>query len=247
MKLILTENQFNSLLRTEGVAQFLQESLNESKNFENLKKIVKRLLIAGIAASTIIAVINKSNVGPTEKEILINAVAAHGEDSEDIKSDAPVIDTIFQKKVDACRAYMEKALTNQGYSMDSTKLKPETLVQVSMDKSFDLPFLMAVAHQESCFGATPRAQRTNSVFSEGSWDNGVNKVTYSDPNDSVEGYIDLLNKSYIVNGKTLLDLLKPNSFVNSIGKRYAKDEKYEAKIKWLRNRIIINYPELTSI
>ena len=113
-----------------------------------------------------------------------------------------------------------------------------------MEENFDLPFLMAVAHQESCFGATPRAQRTNSVFSEGSWDNGQNKVTYSDPNESVYGYIDLMNRSYIVNGKSLFDLLAPGEFVNGIGKRYASDVNYERKIKSLRNRILQKYPEL---
>ena len=139
---------------------------------------------------------------------------------------------------------MEYALNNQNYTMDSTDLKPETFVRASIERGFDLPFLMAVAHQESCFGATPRAQRTNSVFSEGSWDDGSDKTTYSDPNESVYGYIDLLNRSYIVNGKTLFDLLTPGAFVNGIGKRYASDINYEQKIKSLRNRILKKYPEL---
>ena len=37
MKLILTEEQLNLLLQTEGVARLLQESLGDSKNLENLK------------------------------------------------------------------------------------------------------------------------------------------------------------------------------------------------------------------
>ena len=139
---------------------------------------------------------------------------------------------------------MEYALKNQNFTLNSTGLKPETLVKASMECNFDLPFLMAVAHQESCFGATPRARRTNSVFSEGAWDNGSDKVKYSDPNESVYGYIDLLNNSYLVNGKTLFDLLKPGSFVNGIGKRYASDKAYEQKIKSIRKRILQKYPEL---
>ena len=58
MKVILTEKQIDSLLQAEGVARLLQESLGESKNLENLKKIVLRLIAAGIAATTIIAAIN---------------------------------------------------------------------------------------------------------------------------------------------------------------------------------------------
>ena len=237
MKVILTEKQIDSLLQAEGVAQLLQESLGESKNLENLKKIVLRLIAAGIAATTIIAAINKVNAPSWEKEKLRQMVLAR-------QNNAEKIDTVFEKKVNACREYMEYALKNQNFTLDSTGLKPETLVKASMEYDFDLPFLMAVAHQESCFGATPRARRTNSVFSEGAWDNGSDKVKYSDPNESVYGYIDLLNNSYLVNGKTLFDLLKPGSFVNGIGKRYASDKAYEQKISSIRKRILQKYPEL---
>lgn len=237
MKVILTEKQIDSLLQAEGVAQLLQESLGDSKNLENLKKIVLKLIAAGIAATTIIAAINKVNAPSWEKEELRQMVLARQDNAEKI-------DTVFEKKVNACREYMEYALKNQNYTLDSTDLKPETLVRASIEKGFDLPFLMAAAHQESCFGATPRARRTNSVFSEGAWDNGSDKVKYSDPNESVYGYIDLLNRSYIVNGKTLFDLLKPGSFVNGIGKRYASDKAYEQKISSIRKRILQKYPEL---
>ena len=239
MKLILTEEQLNLLLQTEGVARLLQESLGDSKNLENLKRIIRKLLATGVALTTIVAALNKQNLPQSEIDMLVKAAQGEAE----LKK-TELVDTTFQEKVKACRAYMEYALTNQNYTLDSTDLEPETLVKASIEKGFDLPFLMAVAHQESCFGATPRAQRTNSVFSEGSWDNGKNTVTYSDPNESVYGYIDLMNRSYIVNGKTLFDLLTPGAFVNGIGKRYASDVNYENKIKSLRNRIIKKYPEL---
>lgn len=239
MKLILTEEQLNLLLQTEGVARLLQESLGDSKNLENLKGIIRKLLATGVAVTTIIAAFNKQHLPQSEINMLIKTAQGEAE----LKK-TELVDTTFQEKVKACKAYMEYALNNQNYTLDSTDLKPETLVKASIEKGFDLPFLMAVAHQESCFGATPRAQRTNSVFSEGSWDNGQNKVTYSDPNESVYGYIDLMNRSYIVNGKTLFDLLAPGAFVNGIGNRYASDVNYENKIKSLRNRIIKKYPEL---
>lgn len=237
MKLILTEHQLNLLLQTEGVAQLLQESLGDSKNLENLRKIVKKLVATGVAITTIVAALNKQDMPQSERDILIQ-MALNSQETEN------VVDSTFQKKVDACRAYMEYALKNQNYSLESTDLKPETLVQASIEENFDLAFLMAVAHQESCFGATPRAKQTNSVFSEGSWDNGQNKTIYSDPNESVYGYIDLLNRSYMVNGKGLFDLLAPGAFVNGAGNRYASDSNYERKISNLRNRILRKYPEL---
>ena len=239
MKLILTEEQVNLLLQTEGVARLLQESLGDSKNLENLKGIIRKLLTTGVALTTIVAALNKQNLPQSEIDMLVKAAQGEAE----LKK-TELVDTTFQEKVKACKEYMEYALNNQNYTLESTDLEPETLVKASIEKGFDLPFLMAVAHQESCFGATPRAQRTNSVFSEGSWDNGKNTVTYSDPNESVYGYIDLMNRSYIVNGKTLFDLLVPGAFVNGIGKRYASDVNYERKIKSLRNRILQKYPEL---
>ena len=44
MKLILTEEQLNLLLQTEGVARLMQECLGDSKNLENLKGIIRKIL-----------------------------------------------------------------------------------------------------------------------------------------------------------------------------------------------------------
>lgn len=235
MEIVLTESQFNSLLLEERMEQLLRGAINESKNINDLKKTIKRCLGAGVAVATIISAISKSGLPNEEKQMLTDLVT----NTEMVK-----VDSTFQKKVDACANYMAYALKNQGYSTASTELKPETLVQVAQDSQFDLPFLMAVAHQESCFGASHMAKKTGSVFSEGLWSDGTVHTTYSDPNDSVQGYINLLNNHYLVDGKTIFNLMEPGKFVNEIGKRYAKDPKYEGKIKSLRNKIIKMYPEL---
>lgn len=235
MKLILTESQFNKIVADEQLAQFLCESLDESKNIDSLKAKIKKALMYGVAAATIISAISKLGLNDVEKEKLAEFV-----------NNENVVDTLFQKKVKACEKYMAYALKNQGFSLESTGLKPETLVKASDEKGFDLPFLMAAAHQESCFGATSRAKRTNSVFSEGCYDNGKNAVTFADPNQSVDSYIDLINNHYAIGDKSLLDLLSPGKFVNELGKRYAKDPRYESKIKSIRDRIIKMYPELNS-
>lgn len=232
-KIILTESQTEYILTEERLARLLQESLNESKNFEDLKKKIKKALAMGVTVAAIIGAIQKLDIPNSLKTELANEARMEMYDT-----------TGFAKKVKDVEAYMKFALGNQGYSMGSTKLKPETLVAASMKTGFDLPFLMAAAHQESCFGATPRAQRTNSVFSVGSFDNGKDYNTYADPNDSVADYIDLLQRRYLVDGKTPLDLLSPGSFVNDIGKRYASDKGYEGKIKYLRNLIIKKFPDL---
>ena len=232
-KVVLTESQIQTLILEERLAWLLQESLNESKNFEEMKRKVKKALAMGVSVAVIIAAISKMDIPFGQKRSL-----------EDLAKTERLDTTGFSKKVKDVEAYMKFALGNQGYSMKSTRLRPETLVMASMETGFDLPFLMAVAHQESCFGATPRAQRTNSVFSVGSFDNGKDYNTYSDPNESVADYIDLLRRRYLVNGKGLLDLLVPGQFVNDEGKRYASDKGYEGKIQYLRNLILKKFPEL---
>lgn len=240
MRIILTEQQYDALIFNERLAYLLQEDSSFKKK-DLIRKLIKQCLIAGMAVGAIITAINQSNLPAKEKlEMVEMAKADSIAMAEKAKSDS-----IYQIKVNAVRNYMAKALENQNYSLQSTKLKPETLVKASMETGFDLPFMMAVAHQESCFGATPRAKKTGSVFSEGLYDNGHNAKTYSDPNDSVYGFIDLLNNDYLKGGKTLSDLLNPGNFVNYNGHRYALDSNYENKIKNLRNRIVRNYPELS--
>lgn len=249
MKVILSETQINLLFEVEGISNILTESIGNKINLDKIKKTIKRLLYAGVATTTIIAAINKQDISDTEKKVLVQTVLNDASDESSIDNISDTVGAnneaqIFQEKVDAVREYMEYALTNQGYTLKSTDLKPETLVKVSMESGIDLPFIMAAAHQESCFGATPRAKRTNSVFSEGCYDNGKNVVTYKDANDSVYGYVKLLKNSYLVNGKTIMDLLKPGKFVNGVGNRYASDKKYESKVNSIRNRIIKMHPIL---
>lgn len=246
MKVILTEAQFNILCEIEETSLIIKEILNEGKRMGSFKKTIRRLLYTGVALTSIIAAINKLDISNNEKEILIQTTIAEDNiiNSDEVKAEDVIQKKIFDEKVESVKAYMEYALKNQGFTLESTGLKPETLVRVSMETNFDLPFIMAVAHQESCFGATARAKRSNSIFSEGAYDNGKDVVRYSDPNDSVMGFVKLLNKSYLVNGKTIFDLMKPGCFVNGVGNRYASDKKYENKIKGIRNRIIKMYPNL---
>jgi uncharacterized FlgJ-related protein len=248
MKIILTEAQINTLTQIEQASNILSESIFKPNRLNKMKTLVKRMLYGGIAAASVIAAINKQNIPEEEKEVLTQIVLNNSvEDSIENTKEEPIKDTNdnhYQDMVKAVEEYMIYALKNQGYTLNSTDLKPETLVKVSIESGIDLPFIMAAAHQESCFGATPRAKRTNSVFSEGCYDNGKNVVTYKDANDSVYGYVKLLKNSYLVNGKTINDLLKPGKFVNGVGNRYASDKKYESKVNSIRNRIIKMHPIL---
>ena len=242
MKVVLTENQLNNLILIEEVKIVLSESLNENLNFDILKSRIKKLLLNGVAITSILAAIHSVNVSNKEKEALVNIAK---QEQEMLEKERFKQDSITNTKINACNEYMLKALNNQGFNQDSTKLTAEAMVKESEKHNFDLPLLMAAAHLESCFGATPRAQKTNSVFSVGSYDNGKNVVKYNHPNDSIEGYISLLNNDYLINGKTINDLLKPGAFVNKNGHRFASDKNYEKNINYIRNKIINEYPELS--
>ena len=244
-KVIITESQLKTLLNEERLALILKEAIDEGDSGYSLARKLKHYIAAGASAFAILATISNSALPNETKKFLKRYITQIQNRRQQQKEEEPQLDTTgFYKKVNDTKNYMEKALANQGYSLKSTNLKPETLVLASIETGFDLPFLMAVAHQESCFGATPRAKRTNSVFSVGSYDNGKNTKTYADPNDSVADYIDLLKRRYLVDGKTIFDLLKPGMFVNDVGNRYASDKNYESKINKLRNLIIKKFPDL---
>lgn len=232
MKIILTEQQFYSLLQEGAISNVL----NESINLDDLKRKIRRAIIMGVSCIALTTAVKDMNLSLDIKQQLIDMIKT--------EQKAQMPDSVFNEKVSAVRDYMEYALKNQGYTLESTKLKPEVLVQKSYEHNFDLPFMMAAAHLESCFGANNRAQRTNSVFSVGSYDNGKNVCTYSDPNDSVEPYIELLENDYLVNGKDTNTIL--NNFVNKDGKRYAKNKNYEKELKSVINRIKKMYPILES-
>ena len=105
MKLILTEEQLNLLLQTEGVARLLQESLGDSKNLENLKGIIRKLLATGVALTTIIAALNKQNMSQTDREMLINAVTSENKYEE----------RLYHVK--------NRCFNDQRYSLDVSKLE----------------------------------------------------------------------------------------------------------------------------
>lgn len=240
MKIILYESQINTLVLSEQVSTLLSKTLNEEKNLDILKKQIKKFIIRGIALATLIAGINALHISRIEKLELIELA----KQEEMLQKQRQMADSLSNIKINACAQYMEKALNNQGFSMKSTNLSPEAIVKASEKHSFDLPLLIAAAHLESCFGATPRAQRTNSVYSVGSYDSGKNMTTYNHPNQSIEGYINLIKNDYLIDGKTIDDLLKPGGFINKNGHRYASKKNYETLLKSIRNKIIKNYPEL---
>ena len=229
--IIITESQLRLISECLNVEMILEEA-SEDGDRTNILRAVKRLLYAGFATSVILTAVMNLNVSDAIKR----------EAEEIIMSNQP--DSTFIQRVNAVKKYMKAAAENQGYNPEDIKLSPEAMVLAADENDFDLPFLLAQAHLESCLGLTPRARKTNSVFSVGCYDNGKNVCKYSTQDDSIVPYINLIKNDYLVDGKTIENLLQKGKFVNAINKRYASDPYYEGKVKNIRNRIVSKFPEL---
>jgi len=155
-------------------------------------------------------------------------------------------DTLHEMRVNACKEYMEWVFKNQGKSFSSAKLSPEAIVSVCEEHSMSIPFVMAVANLESCFGTTNRARKTNSVFSVGLFDNGKNMKSYASQDESVAAFVKLIKEDYLFGEKTVEELLKAGCFVNKHGMRYAMSQDYERDICSIMRRIVKKHPILES-
>lgn len=111
-------------------------------------------------------------------------------------------------------------------SLDGYVIAEECLIN-----DIDICFVLAQGEQESHFGTTGLARKTNSVFNVFAFDGYSHEQIssqgkYKHPNYSVAPYIELLKKDYLVNGRTEYDLMD-SVYVNKHGKRYASSETYE--------------------
>jgi len=122
----------------------------------------------------------------------------------------------------------------------SSSLSGLVIINACLKNDIDICFVLSQAEQESHFGTTGLARKTNSVFNVFAFDghdyNAINSNgKYAHPNDCVEPYIKLLKRDYLVNGKTEYDML--DKYVNKHGKRYASSETYEAALQKNFSRI----------
>ena len=123
----------------------------------------------------------------------------------------------------------------------SSKLDGEIVVDKCCEYNVDIAFVLAQGQIESHFGTTGTARKTNSVFNVGAYDGysaakqRANGFGFSHPNESVEPYLILLTNKYLVNGKTINDLMV--SYINYLSMRYASDTRYEYMLRSVYNKI----------
>ena len=115
------------------------------------------------------------------------------------------------------------------------------MIDLCSEYGVDIRFVLAQGHIESHFATKGTASRTLSIFNVGAYDGHSasrqkrNGFGYSDPNDSIEPYLQLITNEYMVNGKTESDLMQ--NYVNRLGMRYASNPRYEKMLRSVYKRI----------
>ena len=99
-----------------------------------------------------------------------------------------------------------------------------------MDWNIDILFIMAQTQQETGFGTlgAGREKSRRSLF-------GVAVRRYTNYENAVVDYIQILKKSYLTKGRTEQHLMK--KYVTTNGGRYASDPNYEATLRKTYNDI----------
>jgi hypothetical protein len=121
---------------------------------------------------------------------------------------------------------------------------PYILIDLCTEYNIDVAFVLAQGQIESHYATKGTAARTNSIFNVGAYDGHSasrqcrNGFGFADPNDSIEPYLMLLTNDYLVNGKTINDLMV--NYVNKYGMRYASNRKYESQLRSVYNKIYRN-------
>jgi len=212
------------------------------------KKFFPALVSAGLSiggATGVNALYNRTHQDSKEDEI--------SKKDDTVKNPYNMSDEdyeLFLEKVDAVGKEIDRILGYRGQSKDDIDFSIENLVYQCYKYNFDLPLAMAQAHWESHYGTTSRAQRTKSMFSVGSYDNGHNASIYDTMDDCIEPYIKIMLRDFMQNGtRSADDILNPGEFYRLFGRkkaRYASDPEYEGKIRRQRNNIIKSYPVLAK-
>lgn len=117
------------------------------------------------------------------------------------------------------------------------------IVNKATEYNIDLIFILAQGKLESNFGTSGLAIKTNSVWNVGAFDSlSHNKIhknyKYSNPNQSIEPYLELLTDRYLSKGKVELQLLE--NYVDINDNRYASDKNYEHKLTEIYYRYKMN-------
>ena len=223
----IDKNKLTILVEKYGAEQLLNEGFD--------KKKLAALIGAGIITGSSLMDLPKNYTNKEDTRIEYNN--PYGINNIDYKN--------ILNKEKLVKEYISNILSKHGKTLSDLRFNPDNLVLASYQYDYDLPLLLAQLQMESHFGTTKRAQRTNSMFSIGAYDDGRDVVKYADQDSSIVPFIKTIKRDYLMDGENEVDKLLQN-FVNYEGNRYALNPKYESELAKTRNSIISKYPDLLN-
>ena len=134
------------------------------------------------------------------------------------------IDTVQIKDSIQNELINEVSLYIKRQAPKSHQFIPKYLVQAGLTNNIDICFMMAQTQIETCYGTTGAGRESSrrSMF-------GIIQKRYSNYEDAINHYCEVLKKYYLVKGRTEQHLMK--RYVTTNGGRYASDPNYEATLR----------------
>lgn len=222
----LKKKQINDVEAKEvSKASITKFGLNLKGNFRKFTLLLMILLFLNISSTTPGAMSRDSmtaSIPMTKEEIYV----------------ATVKTKMKIKLIDEVDSYIYNLAPNSG-------LSSEYLVEKCLEYDTDIIFVLSQAILESHFGTRGKAASTNSVWNVGTYDDGQILYTYSDPNESLEPYLKLVNDKYLIEVtpkgdtiyKDLHHLVQDRGYTNYNGKRFATARGYENGMRILMVKI----------
>jgi hypothetical protein len=127
----------------------------------------------------------------------------------------------------------------------ASKLDSRKLVSLCEKYQVNVIFVLAQGILESNLGTQGKAISTNSVWNVGAFDDGTIKHRYNSQTESIEPYLILLRKEYLIRinsrgdtiSKGIDHLIEDGGYVNHHGKRFATSVGYENALRKYMLRI----------
>lgn len=141
----------------------------------------------------------------------------------DTSSSDLIRDSLRRALVKEVESYIRKS--NKNYKFDVPQL-----VDLCLEKEFDIPLLLSQAQLETNFGSTGIGRTKNSMF-------GFVSKCYKSKDLSIEDYVKTMQKSYLPEGRSVSQLFS-SGFRNVSGYKYAGNPHYASEIKSIRLNIL---------
>lgn len=202
---------------------------------KHLNSVVMVLMAVGIIFSIIMTSVAMTKVNDLEKHHV-----------EDGKEYSYVIDCMRNAEINYHGYEMTYRDAVQNYIdsvAPSSNLQAYAVIEQCRKYNVDVVFVLVQAEIESHFGTKGIGAKLNNVFNVGVFDglssSEVNeKYKYEYPNNSIEPYLQLLTKRYLVEGRIEADLM--DNYVDVNGNRYASNPNYEIMFKAKYDYIVKN-------